>query len=142
MSIRFLIGVAPLLLTLVSASPTLAFWGKPSRLEALAARQNLRDLVCIALADGQVTAWERGEIIGEAKQILSPGEYVSFRRAFNRIAPAPKPSAAQRSAKLAAKKPASKPRPTAKPPAGQTPEPVIPAGAILPDWMASGDVVR
>ena len=111
MSFRLSMGVASLLLVFFAVEPASASWLKPSRLQALAARQDLCDEVAIAMADGIITHWERAEILSDAKQILNPEEYASFKRAFERIAPPPPPkSAAKHHAKIAgknAKKPAS-----------------------------------
>ncbi len=166
MSFRLSISVASLLLVLFAAEPASASWLKPSRLQALAARQDLCDEVAIAMADGIITHWERAEILSDAKQILNPEEYASFKRAFERIAPPPPPRSAAKhhakiagknvkkpasakvagkkpvSAKIAGKKPASKPRPTEKPAAELSLEPVIPAEAVQPDRMASISPVR
>ncbi len=139
---RLPMGIAALLLAIIAAGPAAAFEIKPSRLEALAARQGLCDQVCIAMADGRVSVQERTEILIDAKNILYPEEYRIFKRAFNRVSPPPKKRVARHPVKTARKQPAPKPRPTAKPAAGPSLGPVIPAGAILPDRMASIGPVR
>jgi hypothetical protein len=68
-----------------------------SRLAALAARQDLRDEVCVAMADGHLSAAERYEVLTDARQILKPEEYQGFREALYRLAPR-KPAAAKNSA--------------------------------------------
>lgn len=139
-------GIAALLLAIIAAGPAAAFEIKPSRLEALAARQDLRDMVCIAMADGRINAHERIVILIDAKNILYPEEYRIFKRALNRVSPPPKKRVARQPVKTVRKQPAPKPRPTAKPVAepssGPSLGPVIPAGAILPDRMASIGPVR
>ncbi len=187
---RLPMGVAALLLAIIAAGPAAAFEIKLSRLEALAARQGLRDMVCIAMADGRVSVQERTVILMDAKNILYPEEYRIFKRAFSRVSPPPKKRVARHPVKIARKQPVpnslleksvsensgataglsssagkntrgntagqassgtlfqrtAKPRPTAKPPAGPllgpSLGPVIPAGAILPDRMASIGPVR
>jgi len=139
---RLPMGVVALLLTIIAGGSSVAFGMKPSRLTAFAARQNLCDEVCIAIADGRISAWERAEILIGAKQILYPKEYLVFKRALDRVSPPLKKPAAKHPTKPMRKKPASKPRPTARPPAEPSSGPVIPAGAILPDRMASSRVVR
>jgi hypothetical protein len=120
-----------------------AVLAKQSHLEAMANRHDLRDELCIALADGVLTQWERAEILADAQRILEPKEFEGFKQALDRISPPPakKPNAkrSQRQArtKMPAmttlfpqpKKPAIK---TAKPEAG----PIIPTSAVLPDRMA------
>ncbi len=139
---RLPMGIAALLLATIAAGPAAAFEIKLSRLEALAARQGLRDMVCIAMADGRVSVQERTVILMDAKNILYPEEYRIFKRAFNRVSPPPKKRVARHPVKTARKQPAPKPRPTAKPAVGPSLGPVIPAGAILPDRMASIGPVR
>ena len=144
---RLSIGVAALLLAIIAAGPAAA---KPSRLVAFAARQDLRDMVCIAIADGRISAQERIIILIDAKKILYPEEYRIFKRAFNRVSPPPKKRVARRPVKIARKQPPPKPQPTAppkpqpqaEPSSGPSLGPVIPAGAVLPDRMASIGPVR
>ncbi|MBU4271003.1 MAG: hypothetical protein KKE86_16140 [Planctomycetes bacterium] len=139
---RLPMGIAALLLAIIAAGPAAAFEIKPSRLEALAARQDLRDQVCIAMADGRIGVQERTEILIDAKNILYPEEYRIFKRALDRVSPPPKKRVARHLVKTAWKQPVPKPRPTAKPPAEPSSGPVIPAGAVLPDRMASIGPVR
>ncbi|MBN1393913.1 MAG: hypothetical protein JW959_02695 [Pirellulales bacterium] len=105
---------------------------KPSRLEALAARQQLRDMVCIAMADGQLSAYERSEILLEAKQILYPDEYRAFQQALDRALPARKKSVAKRTAEKPRQKPPVKTNQEASQPEKPVSGLVIPAGAVLP----------
>ena len=153
MRVRFFTAFAVLLLGVGAVAPVAAFEFKPSRLEALAARHDLRDQVCIAMADGRLSAWERAEILTDAKRILHPEEYVAFKRALDRLAPPPPKKTASKSRTRIARKPAAG-RPAAMPevrensplklpaePPVQSVQkpargPVIPAGAILPDRMA------
>lgn len=135
-------GVAALLLAIITAGPATAFEMRPSRLEAFAARQDLSDMVCIAIADGNITAQERSIILVDAKHILYPEEFRIFLRALNRVSPPPKKRVARRPVKTARKQPVPRPRPTVKPPAKPASGPVIPAGAVLPDRMALIGPVR
>ena len=60
------------------------------RLAALSARQQLRDEVCIAMADGRITHFERSLILAHAKWILKPEEYAAVQgisRSFVAAAP-------------------------------------------------------
>ncbi len=188
---HILIGLAALLPAVVAGGPSAAFELKPSRLEALAARHDLCDEVCIALADGKLSDWERTEILIDAKRILYPREFTGFKRALDRVAPPPKKivpktvaengrywkrssrnhvglqwafawvswpkkkpaaehSVAGRPRQAERGKVASESRRRRKPPAKTSPPsaerpasgPVIPAGAILPDRMASRVVPR
>ena len=51
-------------------------------LAALAARQDLRDSVYMAMADGVITPKEECRIISDASRILTPEEYTAFESAF------------------------------------------------------------
>lgn len=83
-------------LIVLSWAGQMATAGEPGRLAALAARQDLYDEVCIARADGKISPASRCTILADAKQILTPQEYESFKRALNRISPPP-PSVAKHS---------------------------------------------
>jgi hypothetical protein len=138
---RWTLGAAVLLMTLAAWGQSLATGAQSGRLEALAARRDLCDLVCYArAADGSISQANRIYILKEAKEVLSPDEYRSFKQALDRIAP-PKPTA-KRVAKATWKKPGSAQPALAKSelakPALDKPEAelVIPTGAILPDRMA------
>jgi hypothetical protein len=112
----------------------------PSRLVALTDRQDLRDMVCYAMADGSVSTTERRLILEDAKQILSPEEYVSFKKAFDRIAPPKKsPPKSKQFAKTSRKKTPTSPT---KPASTVETGPVIPTGAILPDRIAQPVLFR
>jgi len=141
MRIRYSLGFLTIAAMLMLGSASA--WAKASHLNAMADRHDLRDEVCIALADGVLTQWERAEIMADAQRILSPKEFEGFKQALNRISPPPakKPNA-KRSQRMAwpkmpamttlfpqPKKPAAK---AAKPDAG----PIIPTSAVLPDRMA------
>jgi len=124
-------------------------WG--SHLRDLAIRQDLRGQVCVALADGRITPQERTEILADARLILKPEEYKSFKRALDRIAPPP-----QKNKSLSAKHPkgvkkspvqaqSQKQRPTQPQmeiPAEPGLSPVIPIGAILPDAVVPRSPAR
>lgn len=155
MRIRLFMALSTLLVTFGAVAPVSAFFDfKPSRLDAVAARHGLRDMVCIAMADGQLSAWERAEILADAHSILYPQEYVAFKRALDRISPPrPKKTASKNRIRTARRPAPPKPRVKSAPREGSPlhlpPEPpvqaseepmrgpVIPAGAILPDRMAS-----
>jgi hypothetical protein len=69
----------------------------PGRLAALSARQQLRDEVCIAMADGKLSRYERSVLLANARQMLKPEEYASFRASLDRLSPpAPPPKYAVR----------------------------------------------
>jgi hypothetical protein len=133
-----------------------------NRLADLAARQDLCDAVCRAMADGRITPRERVPMLLEAKSILTPAEYLTFKRSLDRLSP-PTPSTPQPVARTT-KKPTALvqhtkrpavlaqqrvPRPAA-PTASTAPSkatvpargPVIPASATLPDRMASPSFFR
>ena len=157
MRIRFFVPFLALLMTVAAGVPAaFGFLFGPSRLEALAARHDLRDTVCIAMADGRLSAWERGEILVDAKRILYHEEYIVFKRVLDRISPPPAKSSA-RSQRLVRRPANTKPRrvpapPQATPLQPPTPPaeqaeppmsgPIIPVGATLPDRMASSPGVR
>jgi len=112
--------------------------GEPSRLTALAARQDLCDEVCIAIAmgDGRLTPGRRYEILSDAKRILKPEEYAGFRQHLDRVSPPPPPSqhvAAVKRLPMVAKKKVSTARSKATSLAKASPGPSIPRDAILPD---------
>jgi hypothetical protein len=149
MSIR-LPMVAVLLLMIVAGGASVAnAWGT-SRLAALAARQDLHDEVCIAMAGGHLSPERRFEILADARKILSPAEFEAFGRALDRVAPPPKKSAvaahfvrhsaqlAQRQAKSLSLTRRQALQLLAKPSSG----PVIPDGVTSPERMASAGVAR
>lgn len=84
---RLSVGVAALLLTLVASSTHIATAGEPGRLAAFAARQDLCDQISLAMADGQIDRAERYTILLNAKPILKPDEYESFKHTMNRVSP-------------------------------------------------------
>lgn len=57
------------------------------RLAAMSARQQLRDEVCIAMADGRMTHFERTLILANAKRILKPEECTQFKESLDRLSP-------------------------------------------------------
>jgi len=134
MRLQFTLGAALLLTTLADCGQSFAMGTDFGRFGALAARQDLCDLVCYARrADGSISQANRVLILKEAKGLLSHEEYVSFKRTLDRISPPPKPSlkpAAKQLAETTQKKPASVT--TEKTDSGL----VIPASANLPDGMA------
>jgi hypothetical protein len=149
MSSRLPLGVAVLLVTIVAGNASVANAWAPSRLAALAARQDLRDEVCVALAmdHGHLSPDKRAEILGDAKNILSPTEFEGFKQALDRLSPPPKKvekSAAQRAAQMTQRKSSSLTRRQALQLMAKQPSsgPVMPDGATRPDRMASNGVVR
>lgn len=87
MQSRLSAGVVAVLIALVIAGTQTATAGEPSRLGAFAARQGLCDQISYAMADGQIDRAERYAILLDAKDILKPDEYDSFKRTLNRISP-------------------------------------------------------
>ena len=135
--------------------------GYSNRLAVLAARQDMHDEICYAMADGSISPAERGSMLFLANKTLSPQEYQSFKQSIDRLSP-PKPVASKEQmakrwksgssarAAYAAKK--TKPnqnqnsQATASLPPKQAAEPasgpVMPTGAILPDRMGPMGVLR
>jgi hypothetical protein len=68
---------------------------QPGPRAALAARQWLRNEVCIALNDGCISPSERYQILCDAKVILTPPEYIVFKQNLDRISP-PRPMVAKK----------------------------------------------
>ncbi|MCE5266824.1 MAG: hypothetical protein LLG00_02940 [Planctomycetaceae bacterium] len=56
---------------------------RPSRLAALAARQDLVDMVAVLTTDGRLDNGERATILAKARTVLRPQEYASFKRALD-----------------------------------------------------------
>ena len=139
MRLRWTFGAALLLTTLTACGQSLAMGTDSGHLGALAARQDLCDLICYARADGTISQAERVLILKEAKTALPHEEYLSFKQTLDRISP-PKKPATKQLAKTSAKKPATKQlaKTTRKKPAPVKTESglVIPTGAILPDGVA------
>jgi hypothetical protein len=136
---RRIFVATPLILLLTVSTAGRA--GEPNRLAALAARQDLCDRVYIAMADGHISPAERYAIFLQAKTLLKPDEYQSFKRAVDRLSP-PKHAAVQRSVRVVQQKTqAATPSDTAP-----LPQPslalTVPAGATQPDGMASTDDAR
>jgi hypothetical protein len=94
---RLSVGVAAVLMALVAGSVRMATAAELNRLAAFAARQDLCDAVSVARADGRIDRSERYTLLLDAKDLLTPDEYESFKHALNRISP-PVP-VAKRSAK-------------------------------------------
>ena len=135
MRLQSTLGAANLVATLAGGGQSLAAGTESGQLAALAARQNLCDLICIAKANGNINHSERIIILEEAKSALSHDEYLTFKRTLDRTAPPPKPRAkAKHLAKTArTKKPASVEKGS---------ELVIPASANLPDGVAQPVFLR
>ncbi len=141
MRIRLPMGVAAVLMTILASGPQWAPAGEPGRLAALTARQGLRDEVCVAMADGHISPAERYSILAHAKTILKPEEYEGLKRAMERVSP-PMPSAAKRSAQVASNGSPRTALHRTPPVAAASSQPTIPAGAILPDRIASSTDAR
>jgi hypothetical protein len=60
----------------------------PGRLAKLSARQQLNDQVCIAMADGRISRFERSMLLASARQVLTPEEFVVFRQSIDQSTPA------------------------------------------------------
>ena len=159
MRLHWTLGTAVFLATLVASSQSPAMETSFTRLRALAARQDLYDEICYARVDGSISPAKCTMILMDAKELLSPEEYLKFRKALDRIAPPPKSSPNQLAkarnadwrtrtatppmkpspnqlAKTLRKKPDS---PNPQQPSQQpVPDsgPVMPAGVTLPDRIA------
>jgi hypothetical protein len=112
----------------------------PGHLAALSARQQLRDQVCIAMADGRITHFERSLILANARRILKPEEYTQFRESLDRLSP-PMPGAARRLPKLAwggaRREPPATVQPEAPSPAQHSTASTASAEVIVTDRVAS-----
>jgi hypothetical protein len=126
-------GIALLMTTLAACGQSLVAGTGSGRLGAMAARQDICDLICYAKADGSISQAERVLILKEARAVLSHEEYLGFKQTLDRISP-PKKPAAKQLAKTTRKKPAA----VVKSESGL----VIPTGAILPDGMARPAFLR
>jgi hypothetical protein len=104
---------------------------EPGRLTAFAARQSLRDEVCIAMADGHISRAERYMILSHAKGILKPEEYAGLKRSMDRLSPL-KPIPTRRLPQVAQRNAFPKAAPLAGSPAVLH----IPSGVVLPDRIA------
>jgi hypothetical protein len=135
MRLQWTLGAALLLATLVTGGHSLAAGNDSGRLSALAARQDLCDMVCFAMTEGHMNPVYRAIIIRQAKSVLSPEEYVSFKRSLDRVAPPPPPRPKLKHKHMAKMMPKPSPK-TTPAPAEKGPELVIPASASLPDGMA------
>jgi hypothetical protein len=135
MRLPWTLGATLFLMTLALSGQSPAAETTSSHLRALAARQDLYDMVCYAKANGSIGCTERAVILMDAKDILSPEEYLKFKKALDRISPPPKPSPNQL-AKATRKKLALRTLQQPLQPAEPATGPVIPAGAALPDQMA------
>jgi hypothetical protein len=141
MRLQWTLGAALLLATLATGGQSLAATKDSGHLAALAARQDLHDLVCYAMTDGHMSQANRALVLREAKSVLSHDEYLTFKRTLDRIAPPPKPKAKGKHMVKAA--PKKKPTPTTPPaPVQGGHELVIPASANQPDGMAPPEFLR
>lgn len=144
MSCRLPYRVAVFVILIAGGLSTAQAW-QPSRLTMLAAREDLRDQVCVALSidGGHISREHRFEILGDAKKILSPKEYEAFRQSLDRISvPPPKKDLVAIRAKQQARDAASTSltrRKAMQLMAKLTPSegPSIPITATMPDRVAS-----
>jgi hypothetical protein len=151
MLLRCTLGAA-LILTIAACGQSLAAGTQSGHLAALAARQDLCDLICYAKADGTISQSERTIILKEAKSALPADEYATFKQTLDRIAPPAKPKAKQMAkamlkkykakqlAKTTPKKPKAvqlvKTTPKKPAPVEVENELVIPASVSQPDGVA------
>ncbi len=145
---RLPVVLAAFLMIVVVYGVSVANAWPASRLTALAARQELREevLIAISLDGGVLSCGKRAIILQDAAKILDPMEFESFRRALDRIAPLPPPMPAvahhnpmaYRSSNTLKRYQAWQLMARYKP----ISVPVMPAGATQPDRMASSGVVR
>ena len=106
----------------------------PSSRVALAARQDLRDEVCIAMADGRLSNDERRWIIIDAKEVLNKEEYPAFKAWLNKRSP---PPASARQIVKVKRKPERKEVATTLTIKAPPLEPTIPTNVLRPERMAS-----
>jgi hypothetical protein len=149
MSKRLPIGIAILSITIVASGLSAAKAWPNSRLTALAAREDLSDEVCVAMAldNGHLTPEKRLMILYDAHKILDPKEFEAFHRALDRISPPPPPPpkkpAAKRPNQVAQQKSSSLTRLQAMRLSSRTSAgPVMTADVAQPDRMASRGVLR
>ena len=105
---------------------------KQGSMASLAARQDLRDEVCIAMSDGGMSRSERYQILSDAKGVLSPEEFEGFKQSLDRFAP-PTPKVAKHSTKAMQKNAPTAAKQKAKLPAGEV---------FVTDQMASAGSSR
>jgi hypothetical protein len=122
---RLRMGIVAVLTLIVAGGTQVAAAWEPSRLAAMAARQQLRDDVCVAMADGQINRFERYLILTDAKRCLKPEEYAGFKESLDRISP-PKPATAKKPVKIMQKNLAKMVPKKSPPPAQQeAPPPAV-----------------
>jgi hypothetical protein len=92
MRILWTLGTAAFLATLVLSGQSPAAESSFARLRALAARQDLYDEICYARVDGTISPAKRTIILMDAKELLSPEEYVKFKKSLDRLSPPTKSS--------------------------------------------------
>jgi hypothetical protein len=102
-------------------------------LASLTARQQLRDEVCIAMADGRISRLERYVILANARRVLRPEEYLAFTQSLDRL-PSSTPAAVRHPVKVAQDSAQTQP-PTTAPdeapsPPDETPLPPVEASAV------------
>lgn len=114
---------------------------EPGRLAAFAARQRIRDEVCIAMADGRIDRGERYAILTHAKAVLKPEEYEGLKKSLDRLSPLQGPATKRTAVSVANNKANASERGVASL-AGASPQLTTPAGATLPDAMALADEAR
>jgi len=144
MRIQWPMGITVLLTAMVAGGGSVASGWDMGRLARFAARQDLRDEVCVAMADGVVTPQEKSELLGDAKKILSAEELTAFQRFMDRLCPPKKTAKHSKNARMQTVKrtPAPSKKSQAAPPAEASSSPVIPTSALLPDRMVPGTRTR
>jgi hypothetical protein len=146
---RLPMGVAVMLLTIVAGGARAVLAAEHNHLAELAARQGLRDEVCFAMADGQISRLERYIILSDAKRVLKPEEFASFQQILDQLSPPPAVRRSMKVAnakaanmKVAQKKSPAKTQPKASAVAESSPTPTIPTDVILPDRVVLTGGVR
>jgi hypothetical protein len=148
MSKRLPIGIAVLSITILASGLSAANAWPHSRLADLAAREDLSDEVCVAMAldNGHLSPEKRLMILDDAHKILTPKEFEAFQRGLDRISPPPPPPkkpAAKRPNQLAQQKSSSLTRLQAmRLSSRMSAGPVMPADVAQPERMASRGILR
>lgn len=100
---------------------------------ALAARQTLRDQVCIAMADRRIDPSERKRLLADANRVLKGQEYTAFEQWLAQLSPLPPSRPAERVVEKAVPREVATTIKIVEP----LPEPTIPENVVLPDRMAA-----
>jgi hypothetical protein len=76
-------------LTILSSNHVAAVAKESNPRATLAARQDLNDKFCVAMADGRIAPSERADILRYAKKILKPEEYSVYKQKLDALCPPP-----------------------------------------------------